>query len=83
MIVDILMAFVIALFLEMFLLINKYLKQIVVFVCCLTLVFVYFVSGWQVDFIGKIDLAIWIMFVIIFDIALMFATKKIKKHIKE
>lgn len=83
MIADILMAFVIALFLEMFSLISKHFKQIVILVCCFTLVFVYFVSGCQVDFVGTIDLAIWIMFVIMFDIVLMFTTKKIKNHIKE
>jgi hypothetical protein len=83
MIADILMAFVIALFLEMFSLINKYVKQIAILVCCFALVFVYFVGGCQVDFVGTIDLAIWIMFVIMFDIVLMFTTKKIKKQIKE
>ena len=83
MITDILMAFVMALFLEMFSLISKYLKQIVIFVCCFTLVFVYFVSGCQIDFVGTIDLTIWIMFIIMFDIMLMVITKKIKKHIKE
>jgi hypothetical protein len=83
MIVDVLMALIVALFLEMFSLINKYVKQIAIIVCCFTLIFVYFVRGCQVDFIGKMNLAIWIMFVIIFDIALMFATKQIMKHIKE
>lgn len=82
MIVDVLTAFVIALLLEMFALINKYVKQIVILVCCLTFIFIYFVSGCQIDFIGKIDLAIWIIFVIMFDTTLVFATKKIKNYIK-
>lgn len=83
MIADILMAFVIALFLERFSLINKYFKQIAILVCCFILVFIYFVNGCQIDFVGTIDLAIWIMFVIMFDIMLMLIIKKIKKHIKE
>jgi len=82
MITDILMAFVIALLLEM-LSFNKYIKPIAISMCCLTIIFIYFINGCQLDFAGTIDLAIWIIFVIMFDIVLMFVGKKIESHIKE
>ena len=54
---------------------NKYLKKIMIFIGCLTSIIVYFVNGCKINFIGTIDLAIWIMFIIIFDIALTFMKK--------
>ena len=83
MIADIFMAFVIALLLEMLSLSNEYFKQFVIFVSCFTITLVYFVEGCKLNFIGNFDLSVWIMFVIMFDILLMFTIKKILKHIKE
>lgn len=80
MIVDIIIAFLIALLMNIG---NKYLKQITIFASCLTTIIVYFVNGCQINFIGEIDFGIWITFVIIFDIALAFAEIKLKKYIKE
>ena len=79
MIVDILMAFATALFLEMLALTNKRFKQFIILIICLAIIFIYFISGYQLNFIGEIDLAIWIMFVIIFDMVLMFTIRKILK----
>lgn len=79
MILDILMAFIIALLIEMASFCDKCAKQIVIFICCLTLVLWYFTNGYQIGFIGKIDLAVWIMLVILFDISLMFINKCIKR----
>lgn len=67
---DILMAFVIALIIRMFALTNKYLKHIVVFTMCVTLISIYFKNGNTIGFIGEMDLAIWIVFVVFFDILL-------------
>ena len=81
MILDVLMAFVMALFLEVCSLLDKRIKQLTVFVCCLIGIIIYFVNGYQIDFIGKIDLAIWIIFVIVFNMLLNFILKKYKGRI--
>ena len=70
MIADIIMAFVIALIIRMVSLISKYLKYIVVITMCITLITIYLNYGCTVGFIGEMDLAIWIVFIILFDIAL-------------
>ena len=80
MITDIIMAFLIAMLMNMG---NKYLKQIMIFVCCVTIIIVYFINNFQINFIGEIDFGIWVAFVIMFDIALTFAKERIKKYIKE
>lgn len=76
MVVDMLMAFVIALFLEMLSSINKYFKQIAIFINCILIIFIYFICGCRIDFIGEMDLSIWIVFVIMFDEVLMSVFKK-------
>lgn len=70
MIADIMIAFVIALIIRMFSLTSKYLKYIVVITMCITLITIYLNHGCTIGFIGEMDLAIWIVFIIIFDIAL-------------
>lgn len=80
MITDIIMAFLIAMLMNMG---NKYFKQIMIFVCCVTIIIVYFINNFQINFIGEIDFGIWVAFVIVFDIALTFAKERIKKYIKE
>lgn len=81
MILDVLMAFVMALFLEVCSLLDKRIKQLTVFACCLTGIVIYFVNGYQIDFIGEIDLAIWTMFVIVFNMLLNFVLKKYKGRV--
>ena len=80
MIADIIMAFLMVMLMNMG---NKYLKQIMIFVCCLTIIIVYFVNNHQINFIGEIDFGIWMAFIIMFDITLTFAEKKVRKYIKE
>lgn len=80
MIADIIIAFLMAMLMNMS---NKYLKQIMIFVCCVTIIIVYFINNFQINFIGEIDFGIWLSFIIVFDIALTFAKERIKKYIKE
>ena len=80
MITDIIMAFLMAMLMNMG---NKYLKQIMIFVCCITIIITYFINNFQINFIGEIDFGIWLIFIIMFDITLTFTGKRIKKHIKE
>lgn len=80
MVTDIIIAFLMALLMNIG---NKYLKQIMIFICCLTIIIVYFVNGCQINFIGEIDFGIWLTFIIMFDIVLAFAEIKLKKYLKE
>lgn len=64
---DIGMAFVIALMIRMFAMTSKYFKYIVVSTLCITLISIYFRNGCEIGFVGEMDLAIWIVFVILFD----------------
>lgn len=79
MFVDIMMAFVIALLIECISL-NK---QIMILMACVSIIIIYFVSGCQLDFIGKIDFGVWIIFVILFNKIIMIGINKLRNHIKE
>ena len=67
MVADILMAFVVALLLEMFGLINKSFKPATIIGCCISLIAVYFLDESSLNFIGEMNFAIWILFVALFD----------------
>lgn len=69
---DILMAFVIALIINMFSIVGKYFKSLVTLTGCITLIYIYFSSGSSINFIGQMDLSIWLIFIIIFDIIISF-----------
>lgn len=84
---DIGMAFVIALLIRMFSMTSKYLKYIVVSTVCIEFISIYFRNGCEIGFIGEMDLAIWIMFVILFDVFFdlleIGVTSVLKKAIKD
>lgn len=81
MIVDIMMAFIMAILLMLCSFSD--LKDFVTFIFCFTVAFIYIVTGWQLDFIGKMDFGAWIMFIIIFDKILMFIINRFIRKIKE
>lgn len=81
MIVDILMAFVIAMILELFSFHSNTLKQILISVVFIECVVVYFICG-QINFVGEIDFEIWIMFVTIFNIVITNVMDRLEKHMK-
>jgi hypothetical protein len=84
---DIGMAFVIALLIRMFAMANKYLKYIVVSTVCISFISIYFRNGCEIGFIGEMDLAIWIVFIILFHILLdlleIGVTSVLKRAIKD
>lgn len=75
MIADILMALVVAVLFEMMSLISKHFKTITIFVSCAVIEFVYFIGRCPIEFIGEIDLAIWILLVITFNVLITAATR--------
>lgn len=83
MMMDIAIALLLALLLEMFSLINKYFKSIAILTCCVTFIVIYCVSGWQIDFKGQMDLTIWILCIVGFDTLLAIGIDMLSDHIKE
>ena len=79
---DISMAFVIAILIELFSLISKRFKRFIIFVWCIIIIHTYFANGCQINFIGEMDLAVWMVFVIMFNEMVMFATEISMKYIK-
>lgn len=78
MIADILMALVVAILIEMVSLNGYRLKKIMISIICLTIIIAYFLNGRKINFIGEIDFAIWILFVVLFSILLTTLSNKIK-----
>ena len=79
---DIIMAFLVAVDLELFSFANKYFKWGAIFVSCFTLLMIYFFTDYSLEFAGNLELSVWLMLVIAFDIILMFVEEIFKKHIK-
>ena len=79
---DIIVAFAVALLFNMFGQMGKIFKKLLIFVACVTLVAVYFING-SLNFISSMDLSIWIMFVILFDILVQVFEALLRKKIKE
>lgn len=76
--VDILMAFAIAMLLNMFKLVGVRFYKLLVFVCCITVIIASLFT--ELESIGDMNLIVWICFVIIFDIIIDFFIKYIKKY---
>ena len=81
--VDICMAFIFVLLVDILSLIGECFKKIIVFIFCGTIISGYFMRGCQIDFIGEIDFGVWIVFMITFDMLLSITLSKFKRHIKE
>lgn len=64
---DILVAFAVALMINMFAQMGKLFKHLLIFVACGTLLVVYFIQGTP-SFLGELDFSAWLLFIIIFDI---------------
>lgn len=79
---DIIVAFAVALLFNMFGQMGKIFKKLLVFAACATLVVVYFINR-SLNFISSMDLSIWIMFVILFDILVQVFEALLRKKIKE
>lgn len=87
MFIDIMMALLFALLIEWISLNSKAFKQIVILTICVSIIIIYFASGCQidfiVDFIGRLDFGVWVIFVILFNRIIMIGINKLINHIKE
>ena len=79
MIADILMAFVVAVLIEMISLNSYRFKKIMVSIICLINIIIYFLNDRNIDFVGEVDYAIWILLVILFNTLLTIISDKIKQ----
>lgn len=71
------MAFTIAMLLNMFKLVGVRFYKLLVFVCCITVIIASLFT--ELNFVGDMDLAVWICFIIIFNIIIDFIIKYIRK----
>ncbi len=76
---DILVAFAVALMINMFAQMGKLFKQLLVFVACGTLLVVYFIQGTP-SFLGELDFSAWLLFLIIFDILISRLEQRLIKY---
>lgn len=76
MVIDIAMAFVIAMLLNMFWFLGSNIKKIFVLVCGFTVCIIYTLNGFHINFIGTIDFGIWIIYVGCFDIVIEYILQR-------
>ena len=80
---DIWMAFFIALFIEWVYVNSKFLGEITILTIYIGIISAYYIHGCKINFVGEVDFAVWIIFVLLFNKIIKFVVKKIAKHIKE
>lgn len=80
---DIMMAFIIAMVIELLSLGIKTFKQFLICFVCILIITMYFIFDNQINFIGEIDFEIWIIFVILFNNIITIGINKLTKAIKE
>jgi len=80
MLIDILMALVFALIFESFTLLNRGFKQLIILAACVTVILIYFISGYKINFVGDMDFGVWIMFIIFFNKIVQLIINKLKKE---
>ena len=67
---DILMALVVSLSFQLFGVLGKSIKHVIIALGCITVIVTYFCTGNTINFIGTMDFGIWVLFVIVFSIML-------------
>lgn len=80
--VDICAAFTVALIFNMYESLGKYFKKLMVLVSCLTFIGIFYVKG-TINFIGDMDLSVWILLVIVFDVLVTGAKAVVLRNKKE
>lgn len=80
---DIMMAFIIAMVIELLSLDIKAFKQFLICFICILIITMYFIFDNQINFIGKIDFEIWIIFVILFNNIITIGINKLTNAIEE
>lgn len=79
---DILVAFAVALMINMFAQMGKLFKHLLVFVACGTLLVVYVIQGTP-SFLGELDFSAWLLFLIIFDILISSLEQILIKYVNK
>lgn len=79
---DIAIALLVALLFEMLSILGRHFKRIAILTSCVTFIAVYYISGWEIDFKGEMDVTIWVLCVVTFDTLLATVIDKFSNHIK-
>lgn len=82
MFIDIMMAFIMAMVIELFSFFDKGFKHFIICFYCIAIIAMYFIFDNQINFIGKIDFEIWIIFVVLFNNIITIGTSKLIKCVK-
>lgn len=82
MVIDIAMAFVIAMLFNMFSFIGNNIKNLLVLICGGTICVIYILNDFQINFIGTIDFGVWIVWVIVFNMIIEYVLNKVK-HVQQ
>lgn len=83
MVIDIAMAFVIAMLFNMFGFIGNNIKSLFVLVCGGTICVIYILNDLQLNFIGTIDFGIWIICVVCFDVIIEHFLRRLEAKLKK
>lgn len=81
-VIDIAMAFVIAMLFNMFSFIGNNIKNLLVLICGGTICVIYILNDFQINFIGTIDFGVWIVWVIVFNMIIEYVLNKVK-HVQQ
>lgn len=81
-VIDIAMAFVIAMLFNMFGFIGNNIKNLLVLVCGGTICVIYILNDLQINFIGTIDFGIWVICVVCFNVIIEYILHKTESKFK-
>ena len=80
MFLDLCMALVMALLINLYSLISNTFKKIMIFICGLITIFTYFLNDCHVTFIGTMDFGIWIICIICWNMVIEYIIYKSKRN---
>lgn len=83
MFIDILFAFAVALFFQIFSFVGKMFERLLIIASCLTIILVYFYFGHLINNPFNMDFLIWLLFVIIFKQIILMVINIIKKRTRD
>ena len=78
MVTDIIIALISALLLELISTVSGVAKRFIIFINCLTILIIHIITGFQN--IINLDLAVWILFTILFDMIIEFILNKLETY---
>ena len=83
MIADISMALVVSLSFQLFSVLGKTIKHVIIALGCITVIVTYFCTGNTLNFIGTMDFGIWVLFVIVFSTILSLIEQRLVRFFKD